>query len=156
MSLNSAAILAAVNSHISNLGLFERVNNHEPKNAPGNGLSCFIWVNGIHPSTRTSGLSATSGVVVLNARIQASMLTEPYDDLDVNMATCVDGVMASLSGDFDLGESANNVRGVDLLGSEGYGTLDANAGYLNQDNKLFRVMVITIPIIINDIWIQGV
>jgi len=32
--------------------------------------------------------------------------------------------------------------------------LSALAGYLNQDGKLYRVMTVTLPIIINDIWAQ--
>jgi hypothetical protein len=30
--------------------------------------------------------------------------------------------------------------------------LNAQAGYLQQDNKVFRVIVVTLPIVINDLW----
>jgi hypothetical protein len=44
---------------------------------------------------------------------------------------------------------------VDLLGSAG-APLSAQAGYLNQDGRLFRVMTLTLPIIVNDVWDQAV
>ena len=58
--------------------------------------------------------------------------------------------MTASSGDLDLGEE---VRCVDLLGQTGR-ALSAQAGYLEQDSKLFRVVVITLPLIVNDLWDQ--
>jgi hypothetical protein len=58
--------------------------------------------------------------------------------------------MAAYSGDFELG---GNVRNVDLLGQASEG-LTAQAGYLEQDGKLYRVMTINLPLIVNDVWNQ--
>jgi len=33
--------------------------------------------------------------------------------------------------------------------------LMAKAGYLSQDGRIYRVMVITIPIIVNDVFTQA-
>lgn len=149
MALNAATLLSQVVSHMMTLGLFERVNKHEPKNAPGNGLNAAVWVQTIKP-VLTSGLGATSAQVVFTARIYKNMLAEPQDDIDPNLIRAVDVVMNSYSGDFDLG---GNVREVDLLGEHGE-SLSAQAGYLDQSGKLFRIMDITIPLIINDVWTQ--
>jgi hypothetical protein len=45
------------------------------------------------------------------------------------------------------------VRNVDLLGAYGAG-LSALAGYLNVDNKMFRVVDLTLPLIVNNVWEQ--
>jgi hypothetical protein len=43
---------------------------------------------------------------------------------------------------------------VDLLGQ--FGTpLSAQAGYVNQDGRLFRIMTITLPLVVNDVWGQA-
>jgi len=150
MSLNIQTIFDVVTSHAQSSGLFERVNNHEPKSAPGNGLSLAIWVDYIGP-TKSSGLASTSGKVILKERIYSNMLQEPQDAIDPNITDAVDVLLTAYSGDFQLN---NNIRYIDLLGSEGV-PLSAQAGYLNQDGKMYRVMEITLPILVNDIWAQS-
>lgn len=149
MALDISTILNNVISHAMASGMFERVNQHEPKNAPGNGLTCAVWVDRIAP-TQSSGLSSTSAVVTFRIRLYSNMLQEPQDSIDPNIVLAVDSLMTAYSGDFDLGGS---VRNVDLLGLAGL-PLQAQAGYLNQDSKLFRVMDITLPVIVNDVWDQ--
>jgi len=150
MSLNTKAIIQAAESHAAALGHFERVNRHEPKNAPGNGLTAAIWVQRVAPLARASGLAATSALLTLNVRIYTSMLAEPQDDIDPAAVDAVDALMNAYNGDFTLG---GLVRNVDLLGQYSSG-LDAQAGYLEQDRKLFRVMTIALPLVVNDVWTQ--
>lgn len=149
MSLNTEAILDKVTSHAMALGLFEKVNTHEPKNAPGNGLTAAIWVQTIGP-VRSSGLAKTSALVVYTVRLYANMLADPQDAIDPKLVSAVDVLFTAYAGDLDLGDT---VRNVDLLGANGV-TLNAQAGYLNADGKNFRIMDITLPLIINDAWDQ--
>lgn len=151
MSLDGAGLLAAVTSHAQALGLFERVNKHEPKNAPGNGLTAAVWVQRIEP-IKKSGLDKTSGRIELSVRIFTSMLAEPQDGIDPNMIAAADALLAAYSGDFELGGNLQ-VREIDLLGEHGV-PLSAQAGYIEQDRKQLRVMTITLPLIVNDIWNQ--
>jgi len=150
MSLDATGILDAAQSHAMTLGLFERVNGHEPKKAPGNGLTAAVWVQSIAP-IQSSGLAATSGRLELRVRIYTPMLSEPQDAIDPNVLAAVDALMAAYSGDFTLGGEARNV---DLLGQHGT-PLSATAGYLNQDSRLLRVMDVVLPILINDLWSQS-
>ena len=69
MSLNSAGLFAALSSHAQTLGVFDTVNEHEPMNAPRNGLTCAFWFVRLAPFPAGSGLSSTSGLVVFTARI---------------------------------------------------------------------------------------
>lgn len=148
--MDSAAILNKLVSHALTLGQFDRVNQHEPKNAPGNGLTYAIWAQSLAPIARGSGLAATSGRLEFNGRIYTSMLQQPEDDIDLDVLAATDKLLNTYSGDFELG---GQVRDIDLLGEYGQ-PLQANAGYVSQDNKLLRVMTITIPLIVNDIWAQ--
>lgn len=151
MTVNLRAITDRVASHAMSLGLFERVNTHEPKNAPGNGLSLAVWVDAIGPVPSSSGLHSTTGRVALMARVFTSMLQEPQDTIDANLVDAVSALLVAYSGDFTLG---NTIRNVDLLGQAG-APLSAQAGYINQDGKLFRVMTILLPIVVNDVWEQA-
>lgn len=150
MSLDVTGILAAVQSHALASGLFERVNGHEPKNAPGNGLTAAVWVQRVRPAQGASGLASTSGVLEVQLRIYSNMLAEPQDGIDPKVTEVTDALLTAYSGDFDLG---GRVRDVDLLGEFGDG-LSAEAGYVEQDHKMFRVVTITIPLVINDLWGQ--
>ena len=154
MTFDAAAVLALfdqVKSHAMTLGVFDRVNTHEPKNPPGNGLSCSIWTDVIEPLPDASGLGATSGRVAFHVRVFSSMLAEPQDDIDPQILIAVTTLIGEYSGHFTLG---GTVRDVDLLGAHGE-PLKAQAGYLDIARKLYRVMVITLPIIINDLWVQS-
>ena len=149
MTLQITAIFDAVASHALSSGYFDRVNQHEPKVAPGVGVTCAVWADRIEP-VKTSGLNSTSVRLAFIVRTYQTMLSEPRDAIDPNMILAVDALMAAYSGDFTLGDL---VRKVDLLGA--YGTaLSAQAGYMEQDKKLYRVMSITLPLIVNDVWGQ--
>src|SRR5258707_10301780 len=77
MAFDAAAVLDLfdkVTSHAASLGLFDsQVDTHEPKNAPGNGLWCAIWVQGIGPIP-SSGLASVSGRGELRARLRSVLL----------------------------------------------------------------------------------
>ena len=150
MALDTLGILKALESHALRLGKLERVNRHEPKNSPGRGVTAAIWVQQVTPASAASGLAATSAVVTANVRLYANMLAEPQDAIDPNLVAAADALMNAYSGDFDLG---GKVRNVDLLGQFGEG-LAARAGYLEQDRKMFRVITITVPMVVNDVWAQ--
>jgi hypothetical protein len=151
MSLGTAAILAAVISHAKVTGKAERVLTHEPKSAPGNGITIAIWVQSLRPVSGGSGLASTTARLELSVRVYTNMLADPQDKIDARLLDATDALMGEYSGDFDLG---GLIRNVDLLGADG-DPLQANAGYLEQDNRLYRVMVITLPLVVNDLWTQS-
>jgi len=154
VSFDGAAVrdlLNALVSHAMAIGYFERVNTHEPKSAPGNGLYCAIWVDTIDPVT-SSGLAATSGRVAFHIRVYSNMLGEPQDDIDPNILGAVCGLLDDYTGQFELG-GAGGTRNVDLLGQHGQ-ALSAAAGYVNMDGRIYRVMVIVMPVLVNDLFEQ--
>lgn len=149
--MNIAEILDALVSHAAALGHFERVNQHEPKakNPAGQGMTAAVWLQSLAP-IRSSGLAATSGRLEFTLRVYTSMLAEPQDAIDPRVLAAVDALLAAYSGDFDLG---GTVRNVDLLGAHGT-PLSARAGYLDQGGRLYRVMDVALPLIVNDLWNQ--
>lgn len=151
MSLNVTGILAALTSHAAASGLFDAVLNHEPKSSPGNGVTTALWCQAIGPLPAASGLAATTSRVEFVQRVYSPMLTEPQDSIDPRVLAAVDALMEAYTGDFTLD---GLIRNVDCLGAAG-APLAARAGYLNADGKLMRVMDLTIPCIVNDLWAQA-
>lgn len=147
------AIFDQVVSYSLASGYFESVNQHEPKSAPGNGITSAVWIQRIRPWG--SGLVATSGVLTLQQRIYTSFLQQPFDAIDPQVAAAATALFGAYSADFDFEsiESVVDIRCIDLLGMSGE-SLNAQAGYINIDNKIYRTMDVMIPIIVNDMWTQ--
>jgi len=144
-------VFSKVVSYAMLTGRFDYVNQHEPVSSPHQGVQCSVWIQRIHPIA-SSGLSSTSGVVQLSARIYMNFVAEPRDVIDPKITAAICDLMGTLSADFDFGGEAG-VRAVDLLGMSGI-SLEAQAGYLEIDRQMFRVMTLTIPVIIDDMFIQ--
>lgn len=144
----------AIESHAAATGWFDSVNTAEPKAAPGNGLTCAIWIQSIRP-IQASGLNSTSARVEFSVRIYTNMLAEPDSGTDPNLTAATLALMEDYTGDFGLSVIAATptVRSLDLLGAHGPG-LEAEGGYLNIGGGLYRVLTITVPVIINDLWTQ--
>jgi hypothetical protein len=151
MTLDVSGVYAQVVSHAKRLGIFNQVLTHEPKSAPGNGLTCSIWLSSLEPVARVSGLAATSVRMELSIRIYENFKSQPDDDIDPRLLDAVAKLMEAYTGDFELGSAA---MAVDLLGAHGTG-LRGEGGYLQQDNSLYRVVVITLPIVIADVFTQA-
>jgi hypothetical protein len=151
MAFNAGAVnalFAALVSEAQQLGCFEQVIQHEPKNAPTSLPACAIWWQVIRPA-RTSGLASVSGVVSFRARIyETAMLAEPPDAVDPGLLAHTGLLMAALSEGFTFG---GTVREVDLLGAEGE-SLSAESGFIAHDSRTFRVAELTVPVVINDLW----
>lgn len=109
-----------------------------------------MWVNDVSP-VRTSGLSSTSARVEMAVRVYTQAVTEPMDAIDPAVVGAVDVLCAAYNQDFTLGDL---VRQIDIFGAYGIG-LGARAGYLPLDGITYRVMTITVPLIVNDLWAQG-
>lgn len=153
--INSKQLIDAVASHAMATGYFQHVNQHEPKSPPLGNLNAAVWVQTIAPAS--SGLVATSASVIMNVRIYSNLNAAQdaltADRIDPDIMDAVDALLVAYSGDFTLG---GLLRNIDLIGGNAQGQgLRAEAGYLQVGDTLFRVMTITIPMIINDAWSQS-
>lgn len=145
------AILDGIESPALASGYFEKVNKHEPKNAPGLGLTAAIWLQNLTPLGEASGMAATSGRLEWTLRIYQNALYQPQDAIDPYVLEAANVLFTAYSADFELG---GTVRNIDLLGAHGT-PLSGRAGYLNQDGKILRIFDITIPLIVNDLYTQA-
>ena len=152
MAISSQDLIDRLASHAMTTGLFDRVNQHEPKNKPGRGLTCAIWIDRIEPARGRSGLAATDARVVFNVRVYTNMLQNPQDAIDPSVMGATDLLFEAYSGDFQLGDES---RYIDLLGETQGHPLFSQSGYINIDNMVYRVMTITVPVIVQNAWTQA-
>jgi hypothetical protein len=146
--MDTAGIYAAVKSHALKTGLAERALQHEPKAAPGAGVTIAVILGPISPVPARSGLASASARVEFLVRLYSPFLGDPLDDIDPAVLAAVDALFASYVGGFSL---EGLVANVDLFGAHGQ-RLMAQPGYVRQDNRLYRATDITLPLIVNDAW----
>lgn len=146
--IDAKAIMNALLSHGMECGVFSKVNGHEPKSAPSlaDQVNLALFTNTIRAAS--SGLASVSVRWEVSGRIFMNAFKEPADDLDPAIVSATSVYFSALTGDFSLG---GLVRHIDIFGSDGE-PLEATPGYMEQDNKVFRVMDLRIPIILNDVW----
>jgi len=144
-------IFDAVVSDAQASGYFDKVNTHEPKSAPGYGLTAAVWVQSIASVGAISGLSITAARIVFMLRIYQNMLMEPQDMIDPMMLKACSNLMRRYHDDFDF---QGAIRNVDLLGQTG-DPLKAEFGYIEISEKLHRACTLTIPCLVNDVWPQS-
>ena len=153
MAFNDAAVRSLLSSMVSiaaKTGQFRSINTFEPKSSPGSSLRLAIWADVIEPIAGASGLASSSGYVTMMARIYGNMLQKPEDEIDPRLMSAATALVGAFSADFTLG---GTVRNVDLLGM--YGTkLGAQAGYITIGGTMYRIMTVTVPCVINDMWDQ--
>ena len=152
MSLPVRDVLDAVVSHAQRLGVFDTVQGHEPKSSPGYGLTCAVWAQAVETMPGASGLSASSARMVFTLRLYSPMTAEPEDEIDPNMLEALDLLFEAYHGDFLL--ELEQVWSIDLLGAHG-DRLRSQAGYLEVSNGIHRIIDITLPLVINDVWEQS-
>jgi hypothetical protein len=150
MTIDVPRIFNAVIDHARKLGVFDQVNGHEPKSSQRNGISASFWVDRWGPIP-SSGLISTSERLVFNCRVFRNMLSQPEDDIDISILVGVSALKQQYTEDFTLG---GLIRNVDIRGQHGIG-LEAVAGYYNQGGTLYRGMILTIPLLINDVFTEN-
>lgn len=152
-TLDAKAMQQALASHAMKLAQFDSpVGLHEPRVRPASDLHAALWLNGITP-IRASGLSTVSARVEWLFRMYTPGEQEPQDDVDAKVLTAADRFMSSLCGDFDLDDHLTDglVRMIDIFGAYGTG-LNAAAGWARWSDGMTRVVTITIPVIVNNVW----
>lgn len=158
MSLDVQALINAIRDQALATGLFAVINGHEPATPLPTGLDAAVWMQYMGPAKQISGLSATAAAVTFWMRIYSKALDNTatpadLDAIDPAVGDATSAMIALLSGDFTLG---NTVFAVDLLGIEGSAApLSAKAGNIDVSGTVYRVMDITIPLIIDAVWAQA-
>jgi hypothetical protein len=148
--LGFRTLIDKLRSHAMSLGVFENVGSHEPKSVPGTGITGALWPQTIQPSIH-SGLNSTAALVVLTLRAYTNFIAEPQDEIDPNLIDAIDSLYATYTGNFTLD---GIVMAIDLMGIEGT-PLKVDAGYVQINQTMYRIMDMTIPVIYPGIWAQS-
>jgi hypothetical protein len=154
LNFNDAAInqiVGSIMTYALGTNRFDSVNAHEPKSSPGNGISCAIWVQTIR-ALKASGQASVSGLVVFNARVYKSFVSEPFDMIDPAVMAAISDLIGAMCGDFEFGDDTVDVRMLDVLGANGT-PMGAEAGYIEIDRSMYRIMTLTVPLVVNDMWV---
>jgi len=131
--------------------LFVDVLDYECRAMPPDGIIASVYFNELGGVPDDSGLAATSGTLVLNVRLYVSTVRQPYGTTERSIVRAAQQMCGALNASFTLDGS---VRNVDIFGASGV-RLRAVGGYIPaQDGKLMRVVTITLPTIVNDVWEQ--
>lgn len=136
------------------IGHFETVDDHEPREAPNNALHAAFWLLSVRPARAASGLSSVATIVTFMGRLYIPAgdgTSMPYGRIDRDLFAATDRLLAAFCGRFTLG---GRVRNVDVFGAHSPG-LSADAGYAAfaaGKGKRFRIMTITLPLIVNDMY----
>jgi hypothetical protein len=143
----------AMVSVVQKSGYFKQVNDHEPT-SPASGLDMFAacWLQLLRPIAARSGLNTVSGLLVYNVRMYTSQISDQQDYIDPQMIRATAKLMSSYSGAFTLG---GLITAVDLLGLSGDIPLSGIAGYLQLGTTKYRVMTITVPMVVDDLFTQA-
>jgi Domain of unknown function (DUF4082)/PKD domain len=150
VELDFAVLIGALANHAARLGVFSSIVNHEPVSSPGNGVTAAIWCGPTYPARGASGLNSTSVVVVGFIRLYRPMGTVDQDALELGILKAKTALWKAYSGDFTLG---GLVRHIDLLGQYGMAFRDDPA-YQTWDSTQYRVVTLTVPMVVNDVVAQ--
>jgi hypothetical protein len=139
----ATALFSALTSALKQLAIFQKVDVGEPVSPPGNRLYCSLMLGPVRPAS--SGMNVTSGDVTFLIRIWSQAQQRPLEKIDPELLAATAKVMGALSGQFTL---AGTVRNIALM------TMSAVPGWVELENEPYRVMEITVPIVINDMFAQ--
>lgn len=153
MAIDTQGLIDALISHALSLGHFQSVNSVDIGSTPVNSdLTAVIYPRRIRALAGGSGLASTSVGIDFTMRLIQAMNVDPFGSIDVQMIAAADALMNAYSEDFTLGD---RIAYVDLLGQHG-AALESDSGFMKLgDDQSFRIVDITIPCIISDVWNQA-
>lgn len=147
MAFDPKPIMSALVTIAKKSGLFANVNEFEPRGQPANGLTLALISGPLTPAS-SSGLNGLSLRWQIDGQIYLPMHIEPPKDIDFKLMNAAGLYLEDLCGQFTLG---GLVRCVDVLGSDGE-RLSATPGYIDHNDKLYRVAQLMIPLVLNQKW----
>jgi hypothetical protein len=147
VTFDATALFHAVESHAMTLGIFPGgVNIHESA-APPEKPACSFWLGPGAPYQQGSGLASTAARVTILARIFSSRMQRPLDGIDPAVLNSTFTLVGEYNASFTLGGLIRNVDVMSVRWTPGYLEYAGGQGW--------RVVEVTLPVIINDLWTQG-
>jgi hypothetical protein len=153
VALDLDAIIKALCTHAAASGWFEYVQGNPAPAQHGQGVGFGTYFERLGPAARRGGLASTSLVLVMRVELSTlDKLGEPRDRVDPLLINAVDALYSAYIGDFTLG---GLIAEVDVKGAQGYGTLDTRGAWATMaEGGRFRMALITIPMVLNDVYVE--
>ncbi len=137
--------LIVIQNYLAASGRFATTDLGEPESLPdGTQLHARVWNMGRQVAYITQ--STVVSLYNIRVRMYRNAFTEPTADIEYMLAESVQDIASDLLGDFDLGAT---VAYIDAAGIHGRG-LRADWGHAPVSGVMFRVVDMTIPIVVND------
>jgi len=143
-------ITDAIVSMIKMTGYFDKVQGFEPDRKPGSGMTAAVWFAGMRCIGAASGLDKSTAMVTFMIRLYQNRMMEPKDIIDPRLSAAASNIIRRYHDDFDFDGAVGHV---DLLGAYSDG-LTSVSGYLDQDKSIFRVIDISVPCVVYNVWTQ--
>ena len=143
MSFDVTATLRSIESKLLSSGYFKHVQIGEPKGPAEQRFTAAIFMSDV--SRADLPLAEVNHVYTVLVRIYDDMLREPQEDVEIEMSNVLDKFLNDLCGEFDLGAT---IRHVDVGGIWGT-ALGAKWGYIDLNNWMYRVVDVTVPLVVN-------
>ena len=146
MTFDGKRLFQEVESHAMKLGIFPGgVNLHEAE-APPDKPACSFWLGPGAPDPSSSGLASTSARLTILARLFSSRMQRPLDGIDPAILNATFTLIGEYNATFTLG---GLIRNVDVMG------IRWAPGYLDWAGAPLRVVEVTLPLVVTDVWAQG-
>ena len=136
--------LQAISDYIQKSGYVQKSTIGEPKAPPSEPVSAAVFLDSVAVAALT--LNGTIEVHTVTLRLYMDMLGDPTEDIEFGMAEVVSNISSDLLGEYDLGASIRNVDAAGMHGSP----LRATWGYVDVGGKMFRIVDMSIPLIVDD------
>jgi len=141
--------LVALQSKLAAMGNVSEAVIGEPKKpftptGQAGRVAAAIWM-----TDWTPGLTLATSVEVFTAmvRLHVDAFAEDVGQLELDLADTMNELTTDLQQAFTLG---NTVRNIDVGGSDSAG-MSASWGHVSIANTMYRVVDITVPMIVNDV-----
>ena len=144
MPFNIKATLEAVQNHLLKGAYLKKVQIGEPKAPPSEPLAAALFMNRVGIVLIFAGGDTRESHVV-TLRVYRDMLAEPQESIELDLALAVSDLSSDLLGEFDLGAT---IMSIDAAGAHGtpYG---AEWGYVDVGGRMYRIVDVTIPLIVD-------
>lgn len=141
------AIQKALATHIKALGGIERIQEHDPTNAPGKGITaCLVAATG--DTGPPTGLDRSALRLVWTVRFLMPP-GAPLGGVDPKLMGKAGGLVGRLAADLTLG---GLVRAITLRGEGGSPRVEWRFGWVEIGGTLYRLLDVNVPLIINDLF----
>jgi len=142
MAFDITTTINLVVSFLQKRGEYSLVQIGEPKSPPRGDLAAAVFVS--DASVVGVTLQTTIEIHELTIRLYRNMMEEPEEDNELRISQAVTGIVSDLLGDYDLGASVRNIA----VGEYGR-TVSATYGYLDVGGTMYRMVDISVPLVVD-------